>query len=335
MNDTIRNTGDLLALSGGYWSACALHAGVKLDIFTLLAVRSCRGAEAAAAIGADARGTIMLLNALSALGLLEKNSDSFSTTPFSARYLSKSSPDYMGHIIMHHHFLMQSWKDLDRSVRTGAPLRGHEARNTDETEHESFLMGMFNLAMLLAPKVAEGIDLSGKRRLLDLGGGPGTYAIHFALKNPQLHAVILDLPSTRKFAEKTIARFGVADRVSFVDGDFTSEQIGESFDAVWLSHILHGEGEKECGAIVAKAFGALEPGGDIMIQEFILDDDKSGPLFPALFSLNMLLGTDSGEAYSGSELAGMLTSAGALEIRRLPVELPNGAGIIRGCKQRD
>ena len=191
-------------------------------------------------------------------------------------------------------------------------------------------MGMFNLAMQVAPQVASRIDLSGRRRLLDLGGGPGTYAVHFCLHNSDLSAVVYDLPSTRPFAEKTIERFGLDDRIAFAAGDFMTGEVGEGFDVAWISHILHGTGPSACSVILKKAVAALEPGGLILVQEFILEDTMVAPLFPALFSLNMLLGTPDGQAYSQGELFAMLAAAGAGEIRRLPIDLPNGAGIIAG-----
>jgi SAM-dependent methyltransferase len=165
---------------------------------------------------------------------------------------------------------------------------------------------------------------------LDLGGGPGTYAIHFCRENPELTAVVYDLPTTRRFAEQTIERFDLAKRISFQEGDFTEQGISGSFDVVWLSHILHGEGPEECARLLKKAAAALTPGGIILIQEFILDDTRDTPLFPALFSLNMLLGTPLGQSYSQSELFGMLAAAGAGDMQRIPLELPNGAGVVMG-----
>ena len=160
--------------------------------------------------------------------------------------------------------------------------------------------------------------------------GPGTYAVHFCQQNPRLTAVVYDLPSTRQFAEQTIARFGLSDRISFEEGDFIAEGISGRFDVAWLSHILHGEGPQECAVILQKAVAALEPGGMILVQEFILDDSMDGPLFPALFSLNMLLGTPNGQAYSQGELFALLEAAGVSDVMRLPIELPNGAGVIAG-----
>lgn len=324
------NPADLLQLSGGYWSACALHAGVKIGVFTPLAERAWVAAELAGLLNADTRGLTMLLNALAALGLLEKQVNSYIATPFAAKFLAKNSPEYLGYIIMHHHHLMFSWSHLDQAVQSGGPVRESVAHIADNDQRENFLMGMFNLAMQLAPKVVPAIDLGGRQRLLDLGGGPGTYAIHFCLHNPELTAVIYDLPSTRRFAEETVARFGLSDRITFVEGDFDTEEIQGRFDVVWLSHILHAEGPRGCATMLAKAVAALEPDGMIMVQEFILDDTEDGPLFPALFSLNMLLGTPDGQAYSQEQLTGMLTGAGVGDVQRLALDLPNGVGIIAG-----
>jgi SAM-dependent methyltransferase len=320
----------LLELSGGYWSTCALHAGVKLNVFTHLAGEPLTGGQLSVKVDCDTRGLTMLLNALAALDLLDKNGEEFVATPFAAEFLSRTSPAYLGHIIMHHHHLMSGWANLHQAVQTGAPIR-ERASHVDAAEaRESFLMGMFNLAMQMAPKIVPNIDLSGRKRLLDLGGGPGTYAIHFCQHNPQLSAVICDLPTTRDFAERTVERFGLSGRISFASGDFEIEPLPTGFDVAWLSHILHGIGPKACGELLKKTMAALEPGGLILIQEFVLEDSKDAPVFPALFSLNMLLGTPEGQSYSETEIKEMLVSAGATKVQRLPMQLPNGSGIIAG-----
>jgi len=323
---------DLLQLSGGYWAACALHAGVKLDVFSVLADGAQGADEVAHRSGADARATAMLLDALAALGFLVKTDNRYGLTAFAAAYLDRSAPGYLGYIIMHHHHLMTSWAQLPAAIRSGGPVRESVAHGQEAEVRESFLMGMFNLASQLAPKVAAAIDLSGRRRLLDLGGGPGTYAVHFCLQNPELAATVFDLPTSREFAEGVIARFGLTERIGFHSGDFDSEVVPTGFDVAWLSHILHAEGEEGGRTILRKGCEALQSGGLLLVQEFILDDSKDGPLFPALFSLNMLLGTDNGRAYSQGELAAMMAAAGLRDVRRLPLELPNGAGIMAGVK---
>lgn len=319
---------DLLKLASGCWKPCTLHAGVKLNVFSHLAHSPMAAADLARLLEVDGRGLDMLLHALVAMDLLSKEEDRFAATPFSAEYLARQSPQYLGHIIMHHHFLVDGWSRLDEAVRHGRPVRKRSSHDTDGIERESFLMGMFNLASLLAPRVAAAIDLGGRRRLLDLAGGPGTYAIHFCRHNPQLNAVIFDLPTTRPFAEQTVARHGLSERIAFVAGDVVADPIGSGFDVVWLSHLLHSEGPATCAAIVTKAACALAPGGLLLVQEFILDDRRTAPLHPALFSLNMLIGTPDGQAYAQGELTAMMRRAGLDEVRRLPIDLPNGAGIL-------
>lgn len=322
----------LLELSGGYWGACALHAGVKLEIFTRLEEKPQTAAHLSERIGCDMRSLAMLLDALCAMELLNKMVETYALTNFAAEFLSRSSPKYLGHIITHHHHLMSSWAKLDQAVLSGKPVREPSSREDDEAARESFLMGMFDLAMQLAPRIVPQIDLKGRRRLLDLGGGPGTYAIHFCQHNPQLSAVICDLPTTRKFAEKTVARFGLSERIEFVARDFNTEELPTGFDVAWLSHILHSEGPQGCAEVLKKAAASLEPGGMLLVQEFILDDPKDGPLFPALFSLNMLIGTADGQSYSQGELMAFFSGAGLTDIHRIQLQLPNGAGVIAGRK---
>jgi SAM-dependent methyltransferase len=321
----------LLQLSGGYWNTCALHAGVKLDLFTALDTAR-TAVEVAEMRGSNSRSTAMLLDALAALGLLEKQRDTYLNTPFAAQNLVKTHPGYLGHIIMHHHHLVSGWSRLDEAVLSGHPVRESVSHGDDGTVRESFLMGMFNLASQLAPHVAQKIDLSGRHCLLDLGGGPGTYAIHFCQANPDLTAVVYDLPTTKTFAEKTISRFDLTLKIAFRSGDYHVDPVPSGFDAAWLSHILHSDGPEACASLLRKAVAALNPGGVLMIQEFILNDEKNGPLFPALFSLNMLVGTDTGQSYSESELRGMMAEAGLVDVTRLALDLPNGAGVMQGRK---
>jgi ubiquinone/menaquinone biosynthesis C-methylase UbiE len=166
--------------------------------------------------------------------------------------------------------------------------------------------------------------------MLDLGGGPGTYAVHFCLHNPGLRATVLDLPASRPYAERTIADFGLEDRVGFVPGDYVHEEVQGSYDVVWMSHILHGESPQDCESIVAKAVRVLATGGQILLHDFILEDTGDDPPFPALFSLNMLVATEGGRAYTQTELESMLRRAGVGDVRRLDVQGPNQSGVLAG-----
>ncbi|MFC1895929.1 methyltransferase [Thermodesulfobacteriota bacterium] len=320
---------ELLELSGIYWKACALHAGVKLGVFTVIGDEATSGEVVAKRCGADPRGTTLLLNALSAMQLLSKKGNTYSTVPAARLFLSKDSGQYIGHMIMHHHHLSSSWVRLHEAVVTGRPLR-KRASTEDDHARESFLMAMSAIGMLAAPQIAKILDLPLRRRLLDLGGGPGTYAIHFCMAHENLEAVVFDLPTTEAFARKTIEGFGMGERVRFQAGDYLEDDLGAGYDVVWLSQILHGEGPEACQLIIEKAVSALEPGGAIFVHECLLDETMACPLQPALFSLNMLLGTPRGRSYSEGHIERMMRRAGVTKIRRLPFCGPNESGIIEG-----
>ena len=323
------NPGSLIQLSGQYWSTCALHAAVELDVFTAIGDQQLTGGGIAQKLNVNQEGAVRLLNALTAMNLLKKENDYFSNTRSGKKFLSKDSPEYIGYIITHHHHLVESWSKLDQAIKTGTPVR-ERVSHTSSQWRESFLMGMFNMAMSMAPMVVDTIDLSGRDHMLDLGGGPGTYAIHFCLKNPELKATVYDLPTTRPFAEKTIEKFDLTNRIDFIDGNYVEEGIEGVYDVAWLSHILHGEGQKDCQRIIEKTVSALEPGGMIIVHDFILNNTMDGPLFPALFTLNMFLGTSGGQSYSEKQITDMLDNAGVKEIRRLSFKGPTDSGIITG-----
>lgn len=334
--------GPLLALSGGYWRSCVLHAGVVLDVFSPLAEAPATPESLAPVLGCESRALGMLLRALCAMGLLERRGAAYAATEQARLFLARPSPRYVGHILRHHHNLVDSFARLHESVRSGRANRS--GVGDGPTAREDFLLGMFNLAMGIAPGLAAQLDallisaglpgMAGRARLLDLGGGPGTYAIQFCLAHAGLSACIFDLPTTRPFAEATVARFGLAERVRFQPGDYTTDRLPGGFDLAWLSQILHGEAPDMAAELVRRAAASLRPGGLLLVHEFLLDDPlddvRDGPEFPALFSLNMLLGTAGGQSYAEGEVRGMLEAAGLTRICRLGFAGPNDSGIVAG-----
>lgn len=321
------NPGKLMRVSGAFWESFPLHAAVNLDLFTRIGEDSLSAEEIASQWSGPQRSARMLLDALAAMGLLEKREDKYSNTETAKTFLVKTSPGYMGFAVKHHQHLVAAWSKLSQAVKTGKPVR---KQRRSRSELESFLMAMHNNASGLAPMIAREIDLSGRRHLLDLGGGPGTYAIHFCNVNPGLRATVFDLPTTEPFARKTIKRFGLSSRIDFQAGDYLHDAVSGSFDIAWLSQILHSMGPEGCQTLIEKAVSVLEPGGLVMVHEFLLNDAHDGPLFPALFALNMLVNTEEGRSYSEGEVREVLTRAGVRDIRRLAFRGPTDSGILSG-----
>ncbi|MDR2724927.1 MAG: SAM-dependent methyltransferase [Candidatus Adiutrix sp.] len=322
---------ELLRLSGSYWACCAVQAAVQLDLFTALAEGPRTEEQLAAGLGCDQRALRMLVTSLVALEFLERSGENVAAPPAVLACLSRTSPEYLGFIIRHHAHIMPAWTRLAESVRSGGPSRRKSSIHTrDDEEREAFLMGMFNVARQQAENVARGLDLSGRSRLIDVGGGPGTYAVYFCLHNPGLTATVFDLPGSERFARGVVERYGLADRIEFVGGDFLRDELPKGQDVAWLSQVLHGEGPENAALLVKKAAGCLRPGGLLGIQEFVIDNDRTGPAHSALFSLNMLVGTDGGQAYTLGEIQGLLQNAGARDIRSLALDLPPGCRVLTG-----
>lgn len=323
------NTGTLLSTSSAYWQGCTLQTAVRLDIFSLLDSTELSSATIAHKLQTDKRATTALLDALTAMELLKKEKEHYSNSDAAQNLLNKNSHDYMGHIILHHHHILDGWAQLDTAVTTGKPVSSRSYG--EEIERQSFLMGMYNLARINGPKIAATLDLRGRKHLVDIGGGPSTYAAYFCLANPELHATIVDRATTEPFARKVIHQFELEERIDFLAGDLHSDPLPTGLcDVAWLSHILHSSGPEQCQELIDKTIAALQPGGLIIIHDFILNDDKDGPRFPALFALNMLIATPLGRCYTEKELRAMLSRGGVRDVKRIPFTSPNDSGILYG-----
>lgn len=313
---------DLMQRLRAFQESRILLTAIELDLFTAVSAPA-PAAEIAARLGSDPRATEMLLNALAALGLLTKRDGVFHNTPVAARYFVQGSPDYARPALMHTVHLWNTWSNLTRKVCPDA-----EKFAMDWTE--AFIAAMHLNARFRAPVVAEAVGIAGVRRMLDVGGGSGAYSIAFARANPELRADILDLPEVLDIAKRHIQEAGLGERISTVAGDLRKDKLGEGYDLVLLSAICHMLSVEENQDLIRRCFEALAPGGRIVIQDFILEADKTAPRTAALFSINMLVGTSEGASYSEPEYAGWLGAAGFSDIRR--VRLPGPTGLMIGVR---
>jgi SAM-dependent methyltransferase len=313
---------EFLQALNAYWTSHTLMAAVDLGIVPAVGESRDTAAAIASRIQADERGTAALLDALTALNLFTKEHGHYRVSSLGWQCLHPASPTCLADIVRHHRNLADGWLHLAQTVRSGRPHRPR-VHTLDDQQRRDFLLGMFNLAALTAPHVLQAIPLHAHRSLLDLGGGPGAYAIHFCQHNPALQAVVLDLPATRPTAEAQIARAGLSERIRFQAGDFLTDDLGGPYDLIWASHILHGESPAQAAALIQRAAAALAPGGTLVIHEFILEDDRTGPLYPALFSLNMLLGTEQGQAFTRGEISRFLEEAGLTRVSWQPLPGPS------------
>ncbi len=316
----------------GWQPARVLMAANHLGFFTALGNEALSAEELAARCGTHPRSTGMLLNACVALGILEKDGSVYRNGPDARRSLVKGKPGYMGDAIAHQDDLWQPWGRLHEAVRLNR--RGAERRPPiEEPEvHRNFILAMHNRAMLAAPRLAEALDLSGRRQLFDVGGGPGTFSIFLVKRYPGLKAIVFDLPQTIGITSQIISEFGVAGLVSPRAGDYFKDDFGQGNDVVLLSAILHSMGPERSRSLLQKACDSLVAGGLVVVHEGLLSDDGTSPLRAALFSLNMLVNTGEGQSYSAAELTSLMESVGFVSPAVIPLPDRLGTSLVTAVK---
>ena len=319
-------------ISYGYWKAQALFVAVKMGLFTLLEGK-CKNCKAVSKkLGTDVRATEMLLDALVSLGLLSKIKGEYKNTSMSNRYLVKGGPLYQGDRIHHFHHMWDYWSKLDIAIKTGKPTAYDDAgEDVDERKLGEFIRAMHNIGIVQAEEICHKLDLKRYHKLLDLAGGQGTYAVRFVEENPKMSAVVFDLPDVIKITKRYVKKSGLKEHVMTKAGDCLKDDFGnELYDIVFISHLLHIYKPDENLNILKKCWDSLKKRGIVVIQEFILDSAKTGPLFSTLFSLNMLVGTRGGSSYTEKEMKEWLKDIGFKNIKRINLSLDSG--LIVGSK---
>jgi predicted O-methyltransferase YrrM len=320
-----RNLDDLLLLGHGYQRSMILLGALKLGVFRGLEGRASDARALARRIGADAGKLSILLDALVVLGLVSKAGRRYNITRLARKHLLPG-PRSQESILLHHLDGWDDWGRLAATVRAGRASRG----GGDGGTQENFIRGMEENSRERAKAVARKIPLRQGGRVLDLGGGPGTYALAWAQAHPGADVVLFDTPGTLRVTRKILREKGAEGRVRLIEGDFLKDPLGGPYDFIWISQILHAYTEADCRKLLRRARAALAPGGAAAVQEFLLSEGKTSPPGPAFFSVHMVAVTEGGRAYTAKEIAGMMRSAGFRKVAAYPPD-PRGVGIVRGA----
>ncbi|MBI4402292.1 MAG: methyltransferase [Nitrospirae bacterium] len=313
---------------GYYWETKVLLTAVKLDLFSALDGKACTAAEVAQRIGADERALGLLMNALVAMRVLTKDADRFANTHTAQTYLVKTTPSYVGHLLVLHDAEWGNWGKLEETIRTG---RSPVSRHVFETNPElgaNVLSVLDRIGQQSGPVLAKRLELSGAKTLLDLGGGAGTNAIAFCTVYPQMTATVFDLPQTLKVTERNVKEAGLEGKITLLPGDFTVDPFGGPYDVVLMSDILHYQGPDANAAIVRKAFVHLTKGGRLIIKDRFLDESRTSPAWVTAFAVHILVNTERGRCYTVAEATRWMAEAGFQPI----VEVERTA-VLQGTKQ--
>ncbi|MBV8055795.1 MAG: hypothetical protein JOZ29_21265 [Deltaproteobacteria bacterium] len=307
----------LMEMAGGHAEARAIQTALKLGLFEALYPDKRDSDGLAASIHCERRATILLANALVALGLLRKSAGHYALADEARQFLLERSPEYLGGMILFDEALWSTWGNLDESIRSGQPARAPDMYQSHPDETGRFIRAMDSLVRARGDAVwtAQTLDLSWARVVADLGGGPGTYLIGFLHRWPHLHGILFDLPATLEVTRQIVNGHGggLGERLTLHELNYNLGEIPGPLDVIFMSNIIHSENETANAALVAKCFRALTPGGLLVIKDHIMEAELTLPAAGALFSLYLLL-TTHGRDYSFDEVAAWMRGAGFIDI---------------------
>lgn len=320
----------IMQLATAYWNSATLLAANEINLFGALGDTELPAQQVADRLQTPLRSTEMLLDACAGLGLLRKQKQAgawtYANTPSAAAFLVPDRPGYLGNAIRWGAGQYEAWGKLEQAVRANAPIaQPAEHLGGDAEQTRRFVLGMHNRALGVARGVLHFLDFAETTQLLDVGGGPGTYAMLLAQKYPALQATVLDLPGVTAIAQELIAQAGLTARVQTLAGSaLETEWDVAQYDGVLFSGVLHQMSGETIQRLFTKAYGALQPGGRLIVSDIMLDTSKTQPTFATLFSLQMLLTSVEGAVFSTAECVSWLQQVGftSVQTQTLPPPLP-------------
>ena len=329
MSEQALSVQGIVDLASAYYGSAVLFAALDVQLFTVIQREGNRIQAERLAIVAELnpRGVRLLLDACVAEGLLVKEDEYYSNTPAVANTLVAGSPHDLTRAVRYNRDVYPAWGRLADLVKSGSPVEPpevHLGEDAERTRH--FVLAMHGRAMGIGRTVIPLLDLAGCSRLLDLAGGPGTYAVLMAQAYPELTCITVDLPAVSAVAAELVGAAGLSSRVICRAGDYHVDAYeAEAFDAVTIFGALHQESPQQIVEILKRAHHALKPGGRVYILDMMTDATHTRPAFSALFAVNMALTTNNGWVFSDAELHRWLREAGfeACETRAVPPPMPH------------
>jgi ubiquinone/menaquinone biosynthesis C-methylase UbiE len=318
----------IMQFAWGYVPPLVLEAAIRHRIFDVLDAGARNISEVHKETGASERGLAAVMNALVGMDFLAKDKQGrFSLTPESSALLVSTKPGFQGGFLRHaSEQLIPKWLHLNKIVETGKPDAAVNQEDAGGDFFQRFVNDIFPMSYPAAQTLGRYLHANAGAaplRVLDLAAGSGVWSIALAQGSEHASVTAVDWPEVIPVTRKTVARFGLADRYSFLAGDLLQVDFGTGHTVATLGHILHSEGMERSQALLAKTFHALAPGGTIAIAEFLVNADRTGPMNALFFAVNMLVNTDSGDTYSFEEISSWLNAAGFTNARTLEAPGPS------------
>ncbi len=321
---------EIRTLANSFQQSRILLSAIELGLFTVLDKHMMHSKDVAQKINADERATDRLMNALAALGFLRKVHGKFYNTESASQYLVKGKPEFMGGLF-HSIGLWTTWSSLTESVKAGTSTAERKPSSGGIDWLESFIAAMHYRGVKEAKLTAMLIDFSNVNRMIDVGGGSGAFAMEFIKKKMNINAVVFDLPEVIPITNRYVAEEKMTEKISFLSGNYLSDDFGTGYDLIFLSAIVHINSLEENNLLIKKCYDALNSGGQIVIKDWVMNEDRTEPAGGAYFALNMLVGTERGDTYTETEMKNWFTSAGIKKIERKDTSF--GSSLMIGYKK--
>ena len=310
----------LMKIASSHWTKKTLFLGVKLEIFSKIDKGNNTAEDIAKELDTKTDYIERLLNALVSLEFLEKEGEIYKNSLLAEKFLIKDRPAYYGDYVLMIDKLSKNWENIEEVI-----LGKKEREGNIETkifEDPLFTKAMHNNAIAPANILSEKIDFSSYKNLLDLGGGSGAYSIILTNKYKELNAVILELQKVCETTNEYIEKLADKTRVKTLAGDYLKDEFPKS-DVILMAQILHSHSIEQCKFMIKKSYDILPSDGMIIINEFVLNPDKTGPVMPVVFALEMLLNTKEGNSYTAKEISSWLEGAGFKDIQEIHLMGPH------------
>ncbi len=323
----------IIQLSTAYWGSQTLLTANRLGVFDILAAGAISSVAVAERLQLDPRMTEIFLNACVGLGLCEKANDEYSNSKAANVFLVSSSPASMGNSMSFMDDIYSTWGDLESALRSGKPAKAaitYLGDDKEQTRH--FVYSMHDRAMAIGQALPHLVDLSGRRKMLDVGGGPGTFSALLTARFDGLKSEVLELDGVATVAEEILADTGAADRVRMIRGDYHLSDFGSGYDVVLMSGMFHRETAADCRKLIAKAHECLQPGGMVIINDVFADKDQTTPEFSALFGITMMLTAPNGCVHADEDVATWIADAGFGQIGRKNFPPPMPHRVVTGVR---
>ena len=330
--DTVR----LQTVMKGFWESAALMSGVELDLFTVISQGHDTVESAAAAMGIAPVNAERLMTALTAMTLLTRDGERFANAPDVERFLVKGQPSYAGPWMLFGKPRWDGWGRLTELLRQPVEdqrVLGMYDQDFTVEKARRYHEATYSIGMGAARRFHRQVDLSGRRRIMDLGGGSGCYCIVAAKTYSDLTAVVLDLPPVVEVTREFLTQNQIADRVAAEPCDFTADPLPSDADVAIMASNLPQYDRTIVGAVVQRVHDALLPGGEFHLIGEMLADDRTGPLAPALWGLSEAVSGSTGLAHTEGECIGYLESAGFRSVQAhefIPRTLTRVTGVKAG-----